>query len=44
MVKNIHTLRLCSKKFAGGGILTDQGIHMLDLLNLFVFTEYKSFN
>ena len=24
------------RKFAGGGILTDQGIHMLDLLNFFV--------
>ena len=33
------------KKFAGGGILTDQGIHMLDLLNHFCgkFIEYKSF-
>ena len=33
------------KKYAGGGILIDQGIHILDLLNLFCgeFTEYKSF-
>ena len=33
------------KKYAGGGILTDQGIHILDLLNLFCgkFTECKSF-
>ena len=33
------------KKFAGGGILTDQGIHMLDLINHFCgnFNEYKSF-
>ena len=33
------------KKFAGGGILTDQGIHILDLINFFCgkFTDYKSF-
>ncbi len=33
------------RKFAGGGILTDQGIHMLDLLNFFCgeFKEFKSF-
>ena len=32
------------KKFAGGGILLDQGIHMLDLINFFSgpFTVYKS--
>lgn len=33
------------KRFAGGGILTDQGIHVLDLINFFCgkFTDYKSF-
>lgn len=33
------------KKIAGGGILLDQGIHMIDLLNLFFggFDEVKSF-
>ena len=33
------------RKFAGGGILTDQGIHMLDLFHLFSgeFDEVKSF-
>jgi len=33
------------KKFAGGGILTDQGIHMLDLIKFFCgnFSEFKSF-
>ena len=33
------------RKFAGGGILTDQGIHMLDLLKFFCgeFKEFKSF-
>lgn len=33
------------KKFAGGGILTDQGIHMLDLIKFFCgnFKNFKSF-
>tara|TARA_B100002051_G_C16708863_1_gene625474 strand:+ start:896 stop:1882 length:987 start_codon:yes stop_codon:yes gene_type:complete len=33
------------KKFAGGGILTDQGIHMLDIIKFFCgeFNEFKSF-
>ena len=33
------------KKFAGGGILLDQGIHMLDLINYFCgpFNNYKSY-
>ena len=33
------------KKFAGGGILTDQGIHMIDLIKFFCgdFLEFKSF-
>jgi len=33
------------KSVAGGGILLDQGIHMIDLLNMFFggFTEVKSF-
>ena len=32
------------KKYAGGGILTDQGIHMLDIMRLFCgnFSEIKS--
>ena len=32
------------KKYAGGGILTDQGIHMLDIMRLFIknFSEIKS--
>ncbi len=33
------------KKFAGGGILLDQGIHMLDIINYFCgpFDNFKSF-
>jgi predicted dehydrogenase len=33
------------KKFAGGGILLDQGIHLLDLINYFCgpFNKFKSF-
>jgi predicted dehydrogenase len=33
------------KKFAGGGILLDQGIHLLDLINYFCgpFSKFKSF-
>ena len=33
------------KRFAGGGILLDQGIHMLDLINYFCgpFSNFKSF-
>ena len=33
------------KKYAGGGILLDQGIHMLDLINFFSgpFIKFKSF-
>jgi len=33
------------KKFAGGGILLDQGIHLLDLINYFCgpFIKFKSF-
>ena len=33
------------KKFAGGGILLDQGIHMLDMINYFCgpFDNFKSF-
>ncbi len=33
------------KKYAGGGILTDQGIHMIDLIKFFCgdFLEFKSF-
>lgn len=33
------------RKFAGGGILLDQGIHMLDIINYFCgpFNNYKSF-
>jgi predicted dehydrogenase len=33
------------KKFAGGGILLDQGIHMLDMINYFCgpFSNFKSF-
>ena len=33
------------KKFAGGGILLDQGIHMLDMINYFCgpFKNFKSF-
>ena len=29
------------KKFAGGGILLDQGIHLLDLINFFLRPIYK---
>jgi predicted dehydrogenase len=35
----------CERQYAGGGILLDQGIHMLDMIRYFAgdFTEIKSF-
>jgi len=42
---NFESSWRCDKDLAGGGILLDQGIHMLDLLCYFLgdFTEVKSF-
>lgn len=43
-IVNISTGWRSKRKYAGGGILLDQGIHMLDMINLFVdeIVEVKS--